>query len=266
MKKLLVLVFTAVIVCAGSVIPAEAGSICKDNTWTASEGRGTCSGHGGVAQKGVEKPEGATQIGKGAPNSSGSTSSDTSDGSTSDSSTSDVPPPVSNGQVPAYQRSYFRHWVAQADGCSTRQVVLIREAIGGKRSGCSVVGAKWVSVYDGKTTTNPSSFDIDHVVPLKEAWVSGAFAWSPARREAFANDLGYRYSLIAVTASSNRSKSDRDPGEWMPPAASDACRYVQAWVAVKKRWQLAMDAAEQNKIRTVEAGCPTRLIPEAAIA
>jgi hypothetical protein len=66
-------------------------------------------------------------------------------------------------------------------------------------------------VYDGVTTTNPSKFDIDHVVPLGEAWVSGARKWTTAKRTTYANDLGYAWSLDAVTAHSNRSKGDRDP-------------------------------------------------------
>ena len=58
------------VVSVGFLTPAEAGSICKDGSWTASEGSGTCSHHGGVAQKGVSQPGGATVIGEGSiPNS-----------------------------------------------------------------------------------------------------------------------------------------------------------------------------------------------------
>lgn len=95
---------------------------------------------------------------------------------------------------------------------------------------------------------NPSTFDIDHLVPLAEAWGSGANAWSAEQRTAFANDLGFRPSLIAVSASSNRSKGDRDPAEWMPPAANEHCRYLRTWVAVKTRWRLAIDVAEKRAL------------------
>ena len=41
-------------------------------------------------------------------------------------------------------------------------------------SGCSLSGGEWLSRYDGKTTSgNGSSFDVDHMVPLAEAWGSG---------------------------------------------------------------------------------------------
>ncbi len=107
----------------------------------------------------------------------------------------------------------------------------------------------------------PGSFDIDHMVPLKEAWVSGADLWTPERRQAFANDLGYGDSLIAVSASSNRSKSDKDPARWMPPNFAVHCTYVAAWVAVKYRWNLAMDDAERQKVDSVLASCQSTGVP-----
>jgi hypothetical protein len=39
--------------------------------------------------------------------------------------------------------------------------------------------------------------DIDHVLPLAEAWRSDAQAWSASRRQAYANDLGLAWSLQA---------------------------------------------------------------------
>lgn len=161
----------------------------------------------------------------------------------------------------SYKRSLFKHWVRQPDGCTTREIVLIRDAIGGTRAGCQMVGATWVSPYDEVSTTDPSTFDIDHMVPLKEAWVSGAHDWTPERRTAFANDLGYLFSLLAVSASSNRSKGDRGPVAWMPPNVSDACSYVAEWVAVKWRWNLSMDAAEKREVDAVLGDCGPSAVP-----
>lgn len=160
-----------------------------------------------------------------------------------------------------YQRSAFKHWVRQPDGCTTREVVLTRDATEGSRDGCKMVNATWVSPYDGVTTNNPSAFDIDHMVPLKEAWVSGARDWTPEQRTAFANDLGYRDSLLAVSASSNRSKGDRGPARWMPPEVKDDCAYVSQWVAVKWRWNLTMDAKEKKKVKSVLSGCGSSDVP-----
>ena len=150
-----------------------------------------------------------------------------------------------------YQRSLFPHWIdADGDGCDTRREVLLRDAaIAPTVSGtCTLSGGSWTSPYDGLVFTDASRLDIDHVVPLAEAWDSGASGWTTARRRAFANDLDVAYALLAVSASSNRSKGDQDPAEWLPPLASDLCAYLADWVGVKAGWGLAVDPAEQSAI------------------
>ena len=160
--------------------------------------------------------------------------------------------------VGGYDRDLFRHWIdADGDGCDTRREVLIAESttpvsVG---SGCSLNGGTWVSAFDGVSTTDASKFDVDHFVPLAEAWRSGAHSWDSTTRQNFANDLGYEMSLIAVSASSNRSKSDRDPSKWMPPSSSFKCEYVYRWIQVKTRWKLTVDSAEANALRSNWSGC-----------
>lgn len=153
-----------------------------------------------------------------------------------------------------YNRDYFKHWITQPDGCNTRSNVLQRDAvIVSSVNDCSVQG-EWFSIYDNKVTSDSGTFDIDHLVPLAEAWRSGANNWDNATREAFANDLSYVYSLIAVSAGSNRSKGDKDPANWMPPTM-DGCDYVGRWVGVKYRWNLSVDQREHDKILSVLAWC-----------
>lgn len=145
-----------------------------------------------------------------------------------------------------YARSRFRHWVdADGDGCDTRDEVLIAEALDPPTvgTGCALGGGRWTSIYDGVDADAPAGFDIDHLVPLAEAWDSGARHWDPDTRERFANDLGDPRALVAVTASSNRSKADRDPAEWLPDR--DRCGYVADWIAVKLRWRLTVDPVER---------------------
>lgn len=162
-----------------------------------------------------------------------------------------------------YDRDLFDHWTdTDGDGCDARDEVLLAEnrRPGSSRvvgDGCRIDGGRWFSYYDIETTTDSSSFDIDHMVPLAEAWDSGARGWSPARREAFANDQGDPRSLVGVTASSNRSKSDRDPAEWLPDASR--CRYITEYVAVKLRWDLAVDPAEETAIERFASQCGGRL-------
>ena len=157
-----------------------------------------------------------------------------------------------------YDRDLFRHWIdADRDGCDTRREVLIAESTTPVQvgPGCSITGGTWFSAYDGTSTIDASTFDIDHMIPLKEAWDSGAHSWSSDRRQAFANDLTLAQSLIAVSASSNRSKSDRDPAEWMPTRTAYHCTYVTAWITVKKAWDLSVDQAELRRLEQVLATC-----------
>jgi uncharacterized membrane protein YhaH (DUF805 family) len=160
--------------------------------------------------------------------------------------------------IGGYDRSLFRHWSdADGDGCDTRREVLIAESLTpvSVGSGCSLSGGTWYSAFDGVTTTDASSFDVDHMVPLAEAWRSGAHAWDSGTRDRFANDLGNPHSLIAVSASSNRSKGDKDISRWLPPDRGFHCTYIEAWVSVKAQWELSVDEAELAAIQRNYAGC-----------
>jgi hypothetical protein len=158
--------------------------------------------------------------------------------------------------VGGYSRSLFRHWIdADKDGCNTRYEVLIAEAIVKPKvgAGCYLTGGKWKSPYEGKVFTNPSGLDIDHMVPLAEAWRSGAWAWTAAQRMEFANDLEDSRSLLAVTASLNRSKGDRDVAGWLPVKAQ--CAYISNWIAVKSRFDLTVDPIEGDFLKAKIASC-----------
>lgn len=156
-----------------------------------------------------------------------------------------------------YSRDYFRHWIdADDDGCTTRAEVLQQESRKPitYSSGCTVYSGEWYSYFDGATWALASDVDIDHMVALAEAWGSGARSWTATRRETFANDLAYPYTLEAVTDNVNASKSDRDPAEWMPPLSNARCTYAVRWVAVKYRWTLTVDSSEKNTLNSYFAG------------
>ena len=168
----------------------------------------------------------------------------------------DLPLTIAPDQLSGYERTLFNHWIdADKDKCDTRKEVLIQEAVSIPKlsSGCVFNGGKWISAYDGLATTDYSTLDIDHMVPLSEAWRSGAWKWSPAQREAFANDLTDPRALVAVTASLNRQKSDQDPSTWLPPI--NQCAYVSNWIAIKVRYSLTVDTAEANALTTLVASC-----------
>lgn len=165
--------------------------------------------------------------------------------------------PVTAEQPSGYDRDLFPHWDYLGNDCDVRDRVLITEARKGPSTGtrCPVGRGRWFSAFDGVTVRDPSQLDVDHLVPLAEAWASGARRWTTATREAFANDLGYSRSLIAVTASSNRSKGDQDPAEWLPPRTSYRCTYVSHWIAVKWRWRLSVDPRESSALRILVQSC-----------
>jgi putative cell wall-binding protein len=156
----------------------------------------------------------------------------------------------------------FGDWVDLDGDCqSTRHEVLIAEsqiAPTLSSSGCTVTSGRWVPFYDDRTYTLASELQIDHVVPVAEAWGSGAQTWTQQRRVAFYNDLGFDDSLIAVAGAVNQSKSDRGPEQWLPP--TNACRYLAAWTGVKVRWGLSADQAEQAAMVEQADACPSTTI------
>jgi hypothetical protein len=145
--------------------------------------------------------------------------------------------------------------------CSTRETVLRQQGqnvvVNGK---CAATSGQWVSAYDGVTVTDPSKLDIDHVVPLAEVTRSGPVVdgrrqrpgdWPAEQRHAYANDIE---GLVAVTASSNRSKGDDDPARWLPD--QDRCGYIAIWLHMKTKYKLSVDQQEHDAIASVASTCP----------
>ena len=159
---------------------------------------------------------------------------------------------VENEYRTGYKRNLFIHWAdLDGNGCDTREEVLMRDSLSKPQVDpyrCYVVAGDWASPYDGKNLSDRGDVDIDHVVALKEAWDSGAWAWSESQRKAYANDMTDPRTLIAVTDRVNMSKSDKDPSNWMPPLRSYWCTYLGDWISVKARWSLSMDQSEFGRI------------------
>jgi len=163
---------------------------------------------------------------------------------------------VAEDKKTGYKRTAFKHWInADKNGCNTRAEVLIEEAIEKPMIGprCKLTGGKWFSAYDGKSTTKATQLDVDHMVPLAEAWRSGAWKWTAVQRQAYANDLDNSEALIAVTAATNRSKGDKDPSLWMP--ANDQCTYIQNWISIKTKYSLTVDTLEAEAINSLLGTC-----------
>lgn len=161
-----------------------------------------------------------------------------------------------------YVRTKFKHWItisrAGQVGCDSRKSVIIDEALVKPTidKGCVLTGGKWLSIYDNVEVTDAGKLDVDHMVPLAESWDSGASAWTDLKRQQYANDMVDPRHLIAVTGSSNRSKSDQDPADWMPTNTAYTCTYVANWVAIKVRWALTVDDKELKALSAYAAKCP----------
>lgn len=179
------------------------------------------------------------------------------------------PPPPSDGtpmdkldqltvanwrSMKGYSRDHFPHWRDTGRNCDVRDSVLQRDGKNIKLSGCNVVAGRWFSPYDNVSLTDPSEVDIDHVVPLANAWRSGANEWDDDRRGDFANDQT-RPQLIAVSRRSNRAKGDQDPSRWKPPNREYWCTYAENWVTVKHYWRLLVTQEEKAALAEMMEGC-----------
>jgi hypothetical protein len=179
-----------------------------------------------------------------------------------------------------YSREKFPHWdldkpehgfgaeFAQYSRCTTRDVMLLRDAVGSVRldpKTCVLsVGSDggWRDEYgslDRKTgelkpykwMVDSSAVDAEHIVALAEAWRSGAADRDEDTRRRIANDA---INLAASDPSANRSKGDQDAANYLPPGKF-RCAYVDRYLQVKVKYRLAVDPAEQAALRIAVDDC-----------
>lgn len=163
------------------------------------------------------------------------------------------------GKAPktGYERDAFGPAWSDVDhnGCDTRNDILARDLTGvtfkpGTHD-CVVASGVLDDPYTGKTirftrgNKTSSAVQIDHVVALSNAWVSGANAWDDAKRLQFANDP---VNLLAVDGPANMAKKDGDAATWLPSNKSFRCEYVSRQVEVKTKYGLSMTRAEKRAI------------------
>ncbi|BCJ51831.1 hypothetical protein Asp14428_33060 [Actinoplanes sp. NBRC 14428] len=162
---------------------------------------------------------------------------------------------AAQGSTSGYSRDLFPHWITISGSCNTRETVLQRDGSSVVTdAACAATSGRWYSPYDGATWTAAADVDIDHVVPLAEAWRSGANTWTTSKRQNFANDLS-RPQLIAVTDNVNQAKGDQDPSTWQPSVTSYRCTYAKMWIAVKSYWALTLQSSEKSALQTMLNTC-----------
>jgi hypothetical protein len=140
------------------------------------------------------------------------------------------------------------------DGCYARAELLISKSLvpveKSQTSRCRVLRGKWVDAYSDDTLYEADSVEIDHVVALKEAHLSGAYQWPSAKLTGFGNrdSLG---EMVITRGSTNQRKSDLDISEWLPPGEARRVEYARKWVRIKAAWGLAADEEEIQAIKAV---------------
>lgn len=164
-------------------------------------------------------------------------------------------------QIPSYDRElYFGSWTDEDGDCqNTRAEVLIQESLSvlGFRSSsnCVVDNGEWLDPYTNNLYYFANELDVDHVVPLYNAWQSGAYLWNDFKREDFANYMIFEDHLIAVDKYQNRQKGAKDPSEWMPANSDFHCEYVAIWIEIKYLWELTITSSEYKFLDTVISSC-----------
>ncbi len=162
---------------------------------------------------------------------------------------------AADGSMTGYSRDKFPTWITIEGTCDTREEVLRRDGVGiTVGTNCQPTAGHWVSPYNGTTITVSSKVQIDHIVPLGDAWRTGASSWTTARRQAFANDLSDP-QLLAVDASDNESKGDRSPDQWMPPSEAFWCTYSKMYTHIKFVFGLTVTAAERSALADMLGTC-----------
>ena len=171
-----------------------------------------------------------------------------------------TPLAIAPPHVDGYDRDLFGGEYDADDDCqNTRAEVLIAESrvpvTFTTPASCTVATGQWVDPWSETVNTSASALEVDHTVALANAWRSGAWAWTPEQRLAFANDLADNGHLIAIPSAENQSKADDGPDVWRPPSRNAWCAYARLWTAIKARWNLSATPAEWSAILEMAATC-----------
>ena len=169
---------------------------------------------------------------------------------------------AADAPMTGYDRALFPHWrdastwgwpVAPDNDCNARNAALYRDGKSVKMSStCTNLTGTWTDPYSANIFNSASDIDIDHIVPLAEAWRSGASKWDTKKRTQFANDP---LVLVSSWDRLNQSKGDKDPAAWVPPNTVSHCLYATRWVHVKGKYNLTLGSDEKSKLSAMLKTC-----------
>nr|WP_235423611.1 HNH endonuclease family protein [Pseudarthrobacter chlorophenolicus] len=170
------------------------------------------------------------------------------------------------GRAPktGYARDEFGPAWADTDhnGCDTRNDILARDLTGetfkAGTNNCVVMTGTLADRYTGTSISfvrgqaTSSAVQIDHIVPLSDAWQKGAQQLSGDQRRELANDP---LNLMAADGPTNSAKGDKDAATWLPPNKAFRCGYVARQTAVKAKYNLWVTKAEHDAIAGILQDC-----------
>jgi hypothetical protein len=155
-------------------------------------------------------------------------------------------------ELTPYKRRNWPHWSDMDKDClNTRHEILLErslEKVRYNRKKCKIVQGKWADYYYPQFHTDPKKVDIDHLVPLKHAHETGGALWVKKEKERFANDPE---NLVVTDKKFNRKKGALRIDQWLPVHMDYACKYVQDWIKIKRKYQLELTAPEMKTIKAL---------------
>ncbi len=155
-----------------------------------------------------------------------------------------------------YKRVYhFNGWIPDPSHQScfdVRGLVLVRQALApvnvDPNNSCRVYSSTWYDPYSDEYFRLAADLQIDHVVPLKNAYLAGAWDWKFEKRCNYSNFLTYPTHLMAVQKHANLSKGDRGPEAYLPINSNYQCQYIANWLKIKAVWDLKIAMPEAKAI------------------
>ncbi len=140
---------------------------------------------------------------------------------------------------------HARQWLIRGGGPRDGEDVAVGR-------GCKVSSGSWYDPYTTRTYTDLQEIDIDHVVPLAEAWRSERALLKPLasrgvrQRSGRAPERGGQHQP---------EKSDKGPEDWRPPNEAEWCGYATRWIGIKTEYGLSVDAAEKAALEEMLGAC-----------
>lgn len=175
--------------------------------------------------------------------------------------------------VPYNRAAQFGGWLADVSGATcmnTRAFVLVRDSatqVTMTPNGCTVKSGTWNDPYTAAQLVSANDIQIDHVVALKNAYMTGAHEWNQAKRCLYANYMGNKFHLLSVDGPQNLKKSDLSPAGYTPPNKKFVCEFIKDWLNIKLIWSLRVTPTENDAIQSiaVDNNCdPAKFVVTAA--